>query len=709
MVAQGAGGAAEIITSFPTTSARWSLRVGLNLARAVNGGNLNVQVQGPSDSVSLGWQAAGVLPAEAGLAWSGFGSFLARAPTAFTTHAQHTLFLQSDGRWVSAFIDGVLLGVVPAPKTGAEKVAIRLSTVATQTAEMVLNGVFFRAIEPFLMRGSEKGDYVLPGTASTYPTGGLHGRYLVNGASTTTEPWWQTILAPDPRRSGFPEYLQDVQAGINVTSIAGLPANFWAARWFGAIYLPLSKGNVPIGANLGPSTVVRVWIGKTQMGSQLIDSWTALEGTRGLGATVNAASLGGKDGWYPIIIEFANGKEGAANDYINFTFQPPVSYTDPGGTAITGGAAVVVPATSLSPLGCVDARIQGSSHFDLVQETAKNFAYQLRSEPRQLESGEFPCALIPKARVGFDTDERVEADDVDRKSGINNYTANEDATDSATSVKAFGSGIADGKGSQIAFEAVSIPDEEDSLFDMQAWVSAGDIAFPQLLAARADAELGLRLGAWQNVEGEPLARDRLADTFPLTGVLSQFRWRPGDGVRLYLPDVNVNDLTPRQIMQVVRSFGAEGRTNTSIGFRSRPKDPLYALRTAARDISRPARAYQRQYVTRSSSYVAAVLAAAELSGFALVPIYPGERIVDARVLVGINSAVQPVAIEINGGGLPGHTSTLGGPWSTTVVINVLPYAIPETAGGSNRFFVRFKNEGAAPTELDFQLVLTLLA
>src|SRR4029077_20098733 len=325
--------------------------------------------------------------------------------------------------------------------------------------------VIAKSHEPFLMRGAEKGDYVLPGTASSYPTGGLHGRYIIQGTTTSAEEWWLKILAPDPRRSGFPEYLQDQQPTINNPKPNGVPSEYWAARWFGAVYLDFTV-NAEIEVELtNLDDGARLWVGKTGFGQQVIDDWTT-GAAREKTAKLKASELGAVKGWFPIILEyFQAGSTGG----IVLNFKPVSSgWTDPGGTAITTSKQVI-PSTSLSPLGCVDARVQGSSFFDIVQETAKNFGYQYRAEPRQLESGEFPCALIPKARVGIETDERIEADDIDRKSGISNYTATEDATDSATSAKAFGSGIADGKGSQIAFEALSIPDEANALFDMQAW------------------------------------------------------------------------------------------------------------------------------------------------------------------------------------------------------------------------------------------------
>jgi hypothetical protein len=620
-----------------------------------------------------------------------------RNPSVATTFA---LALRGDGRWLSAYVNGLLIGIVKQETDVTRVVAL----YCDRGAEVTCKHLVFRTLSPFLMRGSEKGDYVLPGTADTYPTGGLHGRYVVQGAEEAG--WYHTILAPDPRRTGFPEYIQNEQETIdNNIQANGVPETFYAARFFGAIYLKLSQGNYQIRVGIGTHVGFRLWIGKTQFGQQLLDKWAVNEGAVAYEVTLNAASLGGKDGWYPIILEFFR-TEPNANGSIDLYFTPSGSYTDPGGGALTA-TNTLVPATSLSPLGCVDTRIQGTSFFDLVQETAKNFGYQLACEPRQLESGEFPGQLIPKARIGRDTDEIVEVDDLDRKSGINEYTQTLDATDSATSVKAFGSGIADGKGSQIAFEAISIPDEETALFDIQAWCSASDIAFPALLAARAEAELALRLGAWENVEGEPIARDRLADTFPLTGILSQFRWHVGDGVRLWLPDVGIEDTVPRPIFQVARSFTAEGRTGTHIGFRARPKDALYAVRTALREATRPARAYQKQYTTRTSQHIqATAVGAGAYTPYAILALTPNDRVIDAKVVISLNGSSQTTGIEVN---TVDRTEALGGPWRTPATVNIISCATPNNSLTDQRLFIRLHNtSGAENTEIDFQVILTLL-
>jgi hypothetical protein len=105
---------------------------------------------------------------------------------------------------------------------------------------------------------------------------------------------------------------------------------------------------------------------------------------------------------------------------------------------------------------------------------------------------------------------------------------------------------------------------ETNLFDLQGWIDASDVSYESLLAQRAASQLALQEAPWENLTGDPRATDRLADTFPLTGVLAEFHWRPGDGVRFDLPDVNVVDAEPRQMTQVTRTFGPTGRTASSM-------------------------------------------------------------------------------------------------------------------------------------------------
>jgi hypothetical protein len=689
---------AQSTGSFSTDLGPWSVRMQGNISSlGGGGGNFHMFVIG-----GLGNYVELVVNASAAalsIASTGASSVIPLSST--LKLGTHTFLIECDGRYVSAYIDGQLVGVLGgfAP-TVPPQVQIAVTDNANG-AQMTVEEVVCKSLEPLLMRGPEKGDYVLPGTAATYPTGGLHGRWRNYGGSG--EPaWFERLLAPDPRAANFPTFLENVipkleGAPAQPTGVAG---EFYAAQMFGAIYLDLEH-NPEILIKLVFEGAARVWIGQTQFGQQIIDAWKT-EGSREVNVFVKASVLGARKGWFPIIIEYAYATGEKKLEL--YVFPTTAGWTDPGGTTIVVGPQIV-PTTSLSPLGCVDARIQGSSHFDTVIETARNFGYELRCEARQLESGEFPGRLVPKARLGKDTDEIIEAGDIDRRSEMGTYSATLDATDAASSVKAFGSGIADGKGSQIAFEALSVADEANTLFDIQAWVSAGDIAFPELLAARAATELALRRGPWENIEGEPIARDRLADTFPLTGAMAAFHWQPGDGVRLWLPDVSVVDTSPRQILQVVRSFSPEGRTGTQIGFRARPKDPLYVLRQALRDATRNARAYQHQYAPRVSNHISASLGSEGFSEFAIVALSPADRIVDAQVILTLNTTAQTTVVEING---VDRTVQLGGPWKIPASISILPFAVPASPPSDQRLYVRVKNTGGVASVIEFQVVLTLL-
>lgn len=178
-------------------------------------------------------------------------------------------------------------------------------------------------------------------------------------------------------------------------------------------------------------------------------------------------------------------------------------------------------------------------------------------------AGAFPGVMAPRIREGKDTDEVLQADTSDAVSPVINYGNTRDATDMVSSLFAIGAGINDGQGSQLQAQAQSLSTMVASLFDMQGWIDASDVAYLALLGQRAISQLALQDTSWQNLVGDPRATDRLADTFPVTGVLSEFRFRPGDGVRFFLPDINVIDLVPRQMTQVTRTFGPTGRTSSS--------------------------------------------------------------------------------------------------------------------------------------------------
>src|SRR5581483_1632756 len=179
--------------------------------------------------------------------------------------------------------------------------------------------------------------------------------------------------------------------------------------------------------------------------------------------TLTNADLGSKDGWYPIVLEFARGSEAPTTSTIAFEFWPSSEFTDPSGQKIKS-VMQFVPPSVLSPLGCVDQHFQGQSHFTITQEIAAAFGYQMRCEPAQLESGNFPGQLIPRVRVGRDTDEIIQKDAVLVKSPISAYKSVIDATDQATSMRGTGAGLPTAQTSgQIQVEQFDIPAMKNAL------------------------------------------------------------------------------------------------------------------------------------------------------------------------------------------------------------------------------------------------------
>jgi hypothetical protein len=388
---------------------------------------------------------------------------------------------------------------------------------------------------------------------------------------------------------------------------------------------------------------------------------------------------------------------------------PPAStYTDPGGTSITASTKITVPSTSLSPLGCYDNRVQGASHFELVQGAAQAFGYDITLEPQSLESGEFPGRLVPRVRVGDDTDVILEPEDTDAAEPALNPGVTFDASDQTVNLIGTGAGIADGRGSQTTGEVADLAIIDTGLFALEAWVDAGDIAFTDLLAARLNAELALRGTEWEEVRATPRAQERRADTWPLSGTHSAMMWRVGDGVRLRVPDIAVEDTEPRQIIQVTRTFNPEGRTGTQVAFRQRPRSPAKTVRGHLRSALALGRSYQRQKVTLNTELVnsaGASVSAGGATGYGMINLSPGDKVVRAYCRIYLNTASQSLGLEINGSE---RTSSLGGGWSTVPVeIDFTGYAT-QASTTDNRLYVRVLNNGGLSTTPSFQVFVDVL-
>ena len=608
----------------------------------------------------------------------------------------YTLLLESNGRWVRGYVNGVLVGVQQRPDMSA---LLHASVKVQAGASAVVSSVLFRTMAPLLTRGSDRGDWVLP---SGNAPGGLHGRYY-NDLDRQNDYYHAQVLIPS--RVSYADRL-DGPISLPAPPQPGAgPGGFWSARWFGAIYLKLSAGSYQLSVLQEPGVGARLWVGKTTWGAQIIDNWTPASANTQSNGYVDAVALGGRDGWYPIVLEGFN--FAPAGSLTLALSSSPATYVDPGGTTVAYGAQLIsVPASSLAPFGVVDDRYQGQSQFDIVQKVADAYGYQACVEPMALESGEFPGRLAPRVREGRDYDEIIEPDDLNARSPITNYQLSTDATDQVTGLYGSGGKSADAQGGKVTVEVFDVASIAASLFDLQGWVDAGDISNPGLLAARINSQLGLQLAPWESIVGDPTARDRLSDTFPLTGALNKLRWRPGDGVRLRLPDVGLEDHTPRQTMQVTREFTSEGRTATKIGFRQRPRDPSYLIREALRAATVPQRQSAPQPLTLAGTYILASVNAGASTPYSIVALLPQDTILTAHVRIAYMSPAGATDIAINGA-LSAYS--LGGPWSNgaPVEINILGFA---TAASSidTRLYVQLKNVSSAAIYYEFQLIVTVL-
>ena len=643
----------------------------------------------------------------------------------------YSLNIESDGDTNFGFINGQLIGYFRRNAGTAAQLAITVIASGTGTGSAsipiaLLTQIQLDVLQSFLQRGTDKGEYVLPGGQSTYPVGGLHARYYNDIDLQSDAGRLQKILTP-PRSqayagSGGSEYAnqQDAQISAQQNPLPGAVTSNWSCRWFGSVYLKLSGGNYTFSVQMpAVNSAVRVWVGKTKLGDQVtgLDQW-AYSAVGGLyTGTVTAASLSGtdsvgnvvaRDGWYPIKVEYSVDATAGTAPVLKFT--PPVTYTDPGGTALTGSASVTIPATSLSTLGCIDNRYQGTSHFDLVQKTCQAVGYQFSVHPQQLESGLFPGVLAPRLDEGQNVDVILEPDDSPRREGIINYSSSVDGTDQASSVQGNGAGFQNGTTGQLQANVYDPFTLSQSLFDMQAWQDNADASFGPLLAALLNSQLANRLTPWQIVSGDPIARERQVFTWPLPGALSQMRWRPGDGVMIRARDINVNDTVPRQLLLVTRNIMPNGLTSTQVGFAGRPKSSVYANRQVLAASLRPQRNYQKSLVSLNGTYVATTVAAG--SGNASVPSYlalaVADQVIRSRLRVTLVSGTTPSygVGYYNGSTWVDVTALLGGPWSKTPLnLDVSAY----TASGTDRFVWEIINKSAnAITAIEFQVFVDVL-
>lgn len=494
------------------------------------------------------------------------------------------LFFYVQGALVAALESTMLLGTIGEPQFGVVNTA-----GAGVSGYTDLDYIIVRDLQPFLMRGSDKGDYRLP---SDPVAGGLRGAYFdeaeLRTVGDTTAAFYARALSPIKK-----PYARRQDATINFATATppawqpvGNGGNYFSVRWTGAIYLDLVAADVTLRlASLDNGA--RLYVGKTMFGQHLLQQWA---NPTGAPYTLTSGSLrthlGIATGWYPVRLEYVQGA-GAGGIILQ--------------QSIGGGAYAVVPATSLSPFGVYEAEVRYDSFAEQIRTLVETFGLQYRVDPKSLESGEFPGAMIPRVRVGRDTDKVLEPPE------STEVSVRVSSRDRATTLIADAAGLGDqANAAQLSSEAVdfdglwgtSVADRH--LAVASGYESLSDITDENLLRTRLASMLTLRSSPWEEVGARPRGyrefRDTFPPTFPVAGALALFDWEPGDGVRLRDDELGLLDTEPRQIVAPSWPFVPAGRGAPTVRFRQRPRSQQDALRQVIRAVLLPQRNFQGQLV-----------------------------------------------------------------------------------------------------------------
>jgi hypothetical protein len=502
-----------------------------------------------------------------------------------------SLAIEGRDRWVLLYVDGALVGsyeydFAEVATTYRPEIAFSGDSTA---AYVDVHQVLLRRLDPYLMRGADKGDYHLPGLL---PSGGLIGSYY-NEADLRLlfgQAYYRRTLAPT--RQPY-QRRQDTTINFAATDPATwqpsgpdapTDGKYFSVRWTGSIYLDLEAADVTMRmSGFGSSNHEAVlFIGKTMFGQEIAGASGLLSVTSG---SIRAHLGSSVSGWYPIRIDYTQ-SYAAAGIVLE--------------RSIGGAPYEVVSSAELSPLGIYEAQVRYDSHAEQLKAVALAYGLQYACDPRTLESGEFPGTVIPRVRVGRDTDKVLTPDESTEAS------VKGSASEVIDTLYADAAGLGDQANSaQLTAEAVNY----DALMPgtrmmvQSAYESLSDITDPVLLQTRLASMLGLRITPWQEVAARPRGHRELRSSFPvaLTADLALFAWEPGDGIRIVDEALDIEDETPRQMISVGWPLVPDGVGAPSVRFRQRPRAQQDALRALVRAALLPQRNYQGQLTVVSGT------------------------------------------------------------------------------------------------------------
>ena len=501
----------------------------------------------------------------------------------------YTIAIEARERWLYFYLNAQLIATTPRPFANAVHAPYDYSpgALTVQVAAGPFNPGDYANVDYVVIRrttppmnGGIPGDYQL---ASPPAPGGLAGQYFdltdqiaamfAYGAGVFATP----LRAPSAKR---------VDPGVNFTVLPNQQlgwtpaalgnANAVTVVWTGAIYLPLATQDVHF--RLGNYNFWHtLWVGRTRSGEAICNGLDGpFYGAENAGpSSVGMRSLlGSVSGWYPIRYEF-HWQTGGAFGTVGFTYD-------------VGGAGTVPPPGALSPYGCMVGQIQGVSHYDALRTLSEQFVLQWKSEPRALESGAFPGIIVPRVRVGRDTDYVL--DDTQAVSPQSVMTAE----DIAQTITASAQGLGGNTSGSLTVEAFAFQAMGSHPFTSSEAETLPATSELSMLITHLASLLALRSNVWQEIQASSIGQRQMQDTFPLTGQLAEFDWGVGDGLRAILPAIGVVDATPRQIIQLKRLLYPDGMGENTASFRSRPRDFKQTMQRFIRQVYAEKRGFQGQ-------------------------------------------------------------------------------------------------------------------
>jgi hypothetical protein len=449
---------------------------------------------------------------------------------------------------------------------------------------LVVSRADVRATASFLRRGAPAPDYRVAGAPTP---GGLRGDYFL-----TYDEWVRSgpnftdygAMVPSPLAE---PYQRRLDPAINFGGASWMPpgppnGEGFAVRWSGSIYLGLADQDISLRLQ-GIDDMARVWVGKTSAADPYIDAWGVSAAGVAYPAYGLRAHLGQADsGWYPIVIEYANG---------------------PGfGGIIMEALYSTAPTTwygfdsqYLSPYGCFEGDLGGESHRSAIDSVCTASGLRWRIQPKTLESGEFPGQLDVGARLGRDTDYILGEDEATE------YASEVRVADVIDHITADAQGLGDNLGREGLTATIIDPSVVDRPWVLTRSETLTDITEQTLLQQRLSTLLALYGSPGEEISARPRGVRMLTDSFPTTGAAQVFRWEPDDGIRVRLPTVGVDDQTPRALTAVTWQLTPRGRTPPPVGFRQRPRHLRETLKRLQRGVALQRRRYQGQLAERPGS------------------------------------------------------------------------------------------------------------